>query len=63
MNSLRKLIEVSWMSSTQNTDVLSTWTTNYVWTTNYGRGLPTMFVHHAFGSDNERRKNPHKYFL
>ena len=50
MQSLRKLIGISWMSRTPNTDKLS------------GRGLPTMFVHQASGSDNERQKNSQKYF-
>ena len=47
MPSLRKLIGISWMSRTQNTDVLS------------GRGL---FVHNTSGPDNEQWKNPQKYF-
>ena len=38
------------MSRTQNTDAL------------YGRGLPTMFVRNISGPDNERWKNPQKYF-
>ena len=50
MHSLRKLIGISWMSRTRNADVLS------------GRRLSTTFVHHSSGSDNERWKNPQKYF-
>ena len=49
MHSLRKLIGISWMIRTPNADVLS------------GRGLPTMIVQHAAGSNNERWKNPQKY--
>ena len=50
MHSRRKLFGISWMIGTPNTDVLS------------GRGLPTTFVQHAAGSNNERWKNPRKYY-